>query len=135
MNMTTFDIFNTHGEQVFRDFEMKTLDELSTREPSLVSCGGGIVLREENRAVLSQRGYTVYLKVSVEEAAGRIDDISTRPLFNDIESANKIIASRLPLYEEVADVVIDTAGKSVNRISSELQSILLKEGILCQTQK
>lgn len=133
--MKIADIFATRGEEAFRILEGRTLAELSHREPALISCGGGIITKEESRAVLKEQGFVVYLEVSADEAASRISDTSSRPLFNDLESARKIIAGRLPLYEEVADVTVDTADKSIDRITSEVKNILLKEGILWQTQK
>ena len=74
----------------------------------------------------------MYLEVTADEAASRISDVSTRPLFRDLDTARAIIESRLPLYEDVADVVVDTAGKGVASIAREVRSVLEKEGILWQ---
>ena len=101
----------------------------------LVSCGGGIVLREENREILKQNGFVVYLQVTAEQAVERVSDVSTRPLFKDLETARKTIAGRLPMYEDVASVSIDTVGKSINVVAQEIQDILEKEGVLCLRQK
>lgn len=133
--MSIPDIFAARGEENFRMLETKTLDEVSRHEPLLVSCGGGIILREESRTILKERGFVVYLKVSADEAVERISDTSTRPLFKDKEAARLIRADRLPLYEELADVAVDTADKSIEGISTEVKNILLKEGILWQIQK
>ena len=129
------EIFATQGEEAFRVLECKTLEHLSQGEALLVSCGGGIVVKEKSRELLKEHGFVVYLQVSADEAASRISDTSTRPLFSNLDAARKTIADRLPLYEEVADAVIDTSGKSIDRITSEVKHILLKEGILWQTQK
>ncbi|WP_255467151.1 shikimate kinase [Raoultibacter phocaeensis] len=129
------DIFAEVGEDGFRDIETAVLREFMAAEPQLVSCGGGIVKRPENRELLKRSGFVVYLKVSADEAQSRISDLSTRPLFNDIEAARAMNAERLPLYEEVADVVIDTAGKSVGRIAGEVKDLLKKKGILWQSHE
>ena len=129
------DIFAEAGEEGFRDLESRVLRELMTGDPQLVSCGGGIIKRPENRELLKQGGFVVYLKVSADEAQTRISDLSTRPLFSDIEAARKANAERLPMYEEVADAVIDTAGKSVGRIAGEVKDLLKKKGILWQSQE
>ena len=126
------EIFATAGEEGFRALETTILKELTSMDPLLVSCGGGVVLRPENRAILKESGYVVYLKVTADEAASRISDLSTRPLFNDLTAARAIIEARLPLYEEVADAVIDTAGKGVAAIAREVGKVLEKEGILWQ---
>lgn len=126
------EIFDESGEEGFRAIETSVLEELAAKEPSLISCGGGVVLRPENREILREGGYVVFLRVTADEAASRIRDTSSRPLFNDIESARQRCQDRMPLYEEVADVVVDTAGKSVGRLAWDVRAILEKEGILCQ---
>lgn len=129
------DIFAEEGEGAFRVIETDVLRELLWKDPLLVSCGGGVVTREENRALLDEGGYVVHLQVSVDEAASRISNASTRPLFQDIEAARVRCAERLPLYESAANVTVDTAGKSVYAIAREVQRLLEKEGVLCRQQK
>ena len=117
------------------DMDTDVLRELAGKEPLLVSCGGGVVKRDENRAILRDAGFVVYLKVTADEAKSRISDTSTRPLFQDLDVARKTSEERLPLYAEVADLTIDTAGKNVATIAREVQSALEKEGILCLQRK
>ncbi|MEG0217559.1 MAG: shikimate kinase, partial [Raoultibacter sp.] len=62
-------------------------------------------------------------------------DISSRPLFKDIEAARHMNAEREELYAAVADITIDTAGKSVMRIAQEARKALLRKGVLCQQPK
>lgn len=127
------EIFAEQGVERFRALETDVLrDLLMTKDPPLVSCGGGVVLQPENRALLSTSGFVVYLQVTADEAASRISDISTRPLFRDLDTARATIEGRLGLYEEVADVIIDTAGKSVGALAREVRSVLEGEGILWQ---
>lgn len=129
------EIFAEQGEAGFRAIETRVLKELSQREPALIGCGGGVVLSPENREILKRDGFVVFLKVTAVEARGRISDLSTRPLFNDVDEATKRNEARLPLYEEVADVVIDTADKGVGAIAYEVRTALEKEGVLCAQQK
>lgn len=124
------DIFAEDGEGFFRDLETQVLRELSQGDPVLVSCGGGVVLRPENREILREGGFTVFLKVDAAEAKSRISDPSTRPLLGDVEAARKTNAERLPLYEEVADATVDTSGKGVTALAFAVRSILEREGIL-----
>ena len=125
-------IFETRGEQAFRDLETELLEELFVREPLLVSCGGGIIERDCNRALIHERGFVVYLTVEVDEAAGRISDLSTRPLFADREEARATHKRRIPLYQEVAHAAIQTRGRKVPHIAREVKEILQKEGVLCR---
>ena len=110
---------------------MSSLD----KGPMLVSCGGGIVLREENREILKNNGFVVYLQVTAEQAVERVGDVSTRPLFKNLETARQTIAGRLPDVRETSpSVSIDTVGKSINVVAQEIQEILEKEGVLCLRQ-
>lgn len=125
------DIFAEDGEEAFRAIEADVLREVGrSPNPSLVSCGGGVVERPQNRSALGELGTVVYLRVSADEAAGRISNKSSRPLFNDLESARALCERRGPLYEEAADVVVDTAGKSVGQIGHEVVRALKRCGVL-----
>ena len=125
------DIFAEDGEEAFRAIETDVLWEVGqSPNPSLVSCGGGVVERPQNRSALGELGTVVYLRVSADEAAGRISNKSSRPLFNDLESARALCERRGPLYEEAADVVVDTAGKSVGQIGHEVVRALKRCGVL-----
>lgn len=124
------EIFSREGEEGFRNLETQVLKDFASGNPLLISCGGGVVKRAENRRIL-QDSFVVYLKVSVEEAASRISDISTRPLFQDERHAEEVIRERLPLYEEVVTCSIDTAQKSPHAVVHELKHCLIEKGVLC----
>lgn len=127
------EIFAEVGEEDFRAIETQTLYELGMKkDPMVVSCGGGVVLRPENRKALSELGLVVYLSVTAAEAASRISDVSSRPLFGDLQNAQRVIDERLPLYEEVADVTIDTVGRGSSSIAHEVFDILKEKGVLWQ---
>ena len=127
------DIFAEVGEEGFRAIETQTLYELGMKkDPMVISCGGGVVLRPENRKALSELGLVVYLSVTAVEAASRISDVSSRPLFGDLQNAQRVINERLPLYEEVADVTIDTVGRGSSSIAHEVFDILKEKGVLLQ---
>lgn len=127
------EIFAKGGEGLFREIERQTLMELAASDsPMLISCGGGIVVSPENRQILKESGFVVHLLVDADEAASRISDKSSRPLFNDIESARARCRDRLPLYEEVADMTIATGGKDVYGIANEVVGGLRKAGVLCR---
>ena len=133
-DMKVRQIFDEVGEAGFRQIETDVLRELATGEPRLVSCGGGVVLAEANRAILKEHGFVVYLKVTADEAASRISNVASRPLFGDLEQARRVIQGRLPLYEEVADASIDTAGHTSSAIAGEALRLLKREGVLVERQ-
>lgn len=130
------EIFAEAGEESFRAVETDVLRELAAGEPRLISCGGGVITREENRAVLANSAYfVVYLQVTADEAAGRISDTGTRPLFNNLEAARARCEERLLLYESVADATVNTHGKTIAHIAHEVRKILEQESVLCPQQK
>lgn len=129
------EIFAVDGEDAFRAVETDVLQELLWKDPLLVSCGGGVVTREENLELLAGQGFVVHLKVTVDEAASRISDRSSRPLFQDIEAARRRCEERAPLYDSVANVTVDTAGKNIYVIAREVQRALEREGVLCRQRK
>lgn len=127
------DIFAEDGEEGFRAIETDVLQELAAKDdPLLVSCGGGIVTRDRNCEILTKHGLVIHLRVDADEAASRISDTSSRPLFQDIEAARRRCDERLPLYEAAADITIDTVGKSIAVIAGKVFHALEEEGVLCQ---
>ena len=126
------DIFAAEGEAGFRAIETEVLREVAAKDPLFISCGGGVVLSPENREIMRQAGFVIHLRVEAGEAASRISDLSTRPLFNDLGSARDLAQKRLPLYEQTANVSVNTARRRVAVIADEIQELLEQKGILWQ---
>ena len=119
-------IFDVEGEQGFRQREQVMIDELSLRANIVLATGGGVVICEENRRVLQQRGIVVYLKAEVAELLRRTAHDKNRPLLqtDDPEATlTALIAEREPWYIEVADIVFDTQRKN----SGSTANLLLKQ--------
>jgi len=107
------DVFSQHGEDHFRDLETELLSQISAKECSkqIISTGGGLPVRENNREVLKKLGYVVWLKASVDTVMERTGKSSHRPLLNSENPREKVetmLAERDPIYAEVADLVINT---------------------------
>ncbi|MFT5425091.1 MAG: shikimate kinase [Gammaproteobacteria bacterium] len=118
-------IFEIEGEEGFRNREGKILDELTSMSNIVLATGGGAILIEENRTRLSERGFVVYLKSNINQLLKRTSKDSKRPLLqNDNPEAvlKKLLEEREPLYEGVADMVIDTAELSINDIITQIMS-------------
>ncbi|MCI9128886.1 MAG: shikimate kinase [Eggerthellaceae bacterium] len=127
------DIFAEDGEEAFRQMESEALRDVAAMDaPLLVSCGGGIIETQASRDALAECGYALLLKVEADEAASRISDRSSRPLFQDMEAARKLCRARQERYEEAARAVVDTSGKDVYRIMCEVRDKLLEEDVLCR---
>ena len=113
------EIFELEGEAAFRDREAKVLDEL-TQQPNLVlSTGGGIVLRESNRLIMSERGIVLYLSADPHELWLRTRHDKSRPILQGTDPLQKLTdlhAIRSPLYESIADITVVTGRPSVREV-------------------
>ncbi len=120
-------IFDCEGEEGFRNRESAMLDELSQLDKTLLATGGGIVIKPENRKMLSSRGRVVYLMTSIDEQVRRTARDKKRPLLNN-ENPRRVLTSlmaeRHPFYQEIADYVIDTDGRSPKSVAQELTRLL-----------
>ena len=116
-------IFSCDGESVFRDLESAALFELSDSPPSVVSTGGGIIGRHQNRSFMHDHGLVIYLSAGWETLKQRIGDTDGRPLAqseNDWSTTRDLWLERCPLYAE-ADVIINTDHRSITEISREIK--------------
>ncbi len=116
-------IFEYEGESGFRDRESKIIKLLSENSPLVLATGGGSILREENRKILSARGTVFYLKVSLNEQYSRLSHDKTRPLLqtdNPREKLKQIMSERAPLYESVADLVVNSSGRNMRYVVNEI---------------
>jgi len=116
-------IFDVEGEDGFRKRESKMLDEVASRNGVLLATGGGAVLSENNREILKQRGYVVYLSASVGQLLERTAHDRNRPLLqvdNPREIIEKLISDRDPLYKEVADLVVVTEKRKPQLVAEDI---------------
>lgn len=121
--MSISDIFSTRGEDYFRDVETQLLIDIQTQENKVVSCGGGVVLREQNIKEMRKGGKIVLLSAQAETILERVKDDSSRPLLQgnkNIAFINDMLEKRRPKYESAADIVIQTDGKKVADICKEI---------------
>ena len=125
------DIFAQDGEDGFRTLETDVLREVAALSPRLVSCGGGVVSRRaENALIMRNAGFVIYLQVSADEAARRIPHTESRPLFKNLETARRTIAERIPQYEAAAHVCVATEGRTIPEVGACVVDILMERAIL-----
>lgn len=121
---TISEIFKTDGEAFFRDLETECLKKLIlTAKNMILSVGGGLPAREENRALLKELGTVVYLRASAETIYERTKHDTSRPLLQGDDPQGKIrtlLAAREAIYESGADVIIDVDGKDFDTILEEI---------------
>jgi len=104
-------IFEFEGEEGFRDREQKMIRQLTKQEGIVMATGGGVILREENRKLLKENGFVVYLKCPVERILERTRRDTQRPLLrtdNPRAKIESLFAQREPLYLACADYQVDT---------------------------
>jgi len=117
------DIFEREGEAGFRQREAEVIDAITHRDGVLVSTGGGAVLDAGTRERLRTRGYVVYLRTSVDQQLARTRRNSLRPLLMNPDprgTLERLMQQRAALYEEVADVTVDTDGRKVSTVVGEI---------------
>ena len=114
------EIFDIDGEEQFRKMETKQLKQYSE---SIVACGGGIVLNDENREFINENGFTILLTASMEELSHRLSDSGNRPLLaddNTEEALTKLWLERQLHYLNTADFTIETDGKNPKQLTEEI---------------
>ncbi|MDB6152954.1 MAG: aroK [Chthoniobacteraceae bacterium] len=118
--MEISDIFAQHGEDYFRDLESTTLASLAHLRRCIIATGGGVVLREANRALLSGLGFVVGLAADEEVIFERVSRNAKRPLLqteNPRETVRRILNERLNLYEAAAQFTVDTSQLTYEQIA------------------
>lgn len=124
------EIFDSEGEATFRELESQALASLSDVEPSVVACGGGVVISPENRTMLKSSGIVVYLRVSAGETLARLGDDDTRPLLagpGGLIAATALLDARESLYEAVADIAVETIGRTPDEVASTVAQFVAAE--------
>jgi len=114
------DIFNRFGETYFRELEIKIAKTLSKKRNTVISTGGGVVMNKINLDYLKKNGKTVFLKASFRTIEKRLKNDVCRPLFEDKGKAKKLFLFRRSLYNEYADLVINTDNQSVEEVVNKL---------------
>ena len=121
------DIFEFYGEAHFRALETEIVRELSARDGLVISTGGGLVLKPENNELLKKNGKIFFLRATFETLLKRVRADETRPLLKNTgktaETLGKLLKERTPVYEHVADYIIDTDGRTVQEIADEIVAL------------
>jgi len=123
-------IFEREGEAGFRVREREVLDLLTRRERVLVATGGGAILDAATRERLRSRGCVVYLRTSVGQQLARTRRNRSRPLLNTPdprETLERLMQQRSALYDETADLTVDTDGRRVGAVVEEIERRLAEE--------
>ena len=125
--MSIPDIFSKKGEMYFRDLETELLKELQEKDNMVVSCGGGVVLREQNVESMKKSGYIVLLTASAETILKRVKHDENRPLLKgkkNVEAIQELMEERREKYESAADIQIYVDQTDSRKVCTEIINII-----------
>ncbi|EDY18636.1 Shikimate kinase [Chthoniobacter flavus Ellin428] len=127
--MQISEIFARHGEPWFRDHETSALSSLSILNRSVISTGGGIVLRPQNRALLQELGFVVWLTASEDVIFERVSRNKKRPLLQTADprrTVHELLEQRHDLYQGTAQFTVN---------STELSHEAAAEAVIAKARK
>jgi shikimate kinase len=116
-------IFEKEGEAGFRRREQQVIDEVTASRHIVLATGGGAILAAENRKCLGSRGTVVYLQASVEQQFKRTRQGKERPLLKNGDRRQileELMKDRDPLYREIADILVETDGRTVAAVTTDI---------------
>lgn len=116
-------IFAEKGEAYFRALETALLEGLRCEMNTVVSCGGGVPMRQCNVDAMRQSGRIVYLSAKPETIFARVRHAHNRPLLEgnmNVAYIEKLLQERLPKYLAAADVIVETDGRSAREICRDI---------------
>jgi shikimate kinase len=112
-------IFDIEGESGFRERESRIIAELVQHDNIVLATGGGAVLAEQNRELLRKAGIVIYLKASVNDLWHRTHHDKNRPLLQTKDPYGRLMELhqvRDPIYQQVADIVVQSGKQSVHSL-------------------
>ena len=121
--MAITDIFDKFGEEYFRKKETECLIEIMKENNCIVSCGGGVVVKDENVEIMKNGGRIVLLTATPETTLERVKNSTDRPILNgnmNVEFISNLMDKRRERYLSVADVIVPTDNKMVSKICKEI---------------
>lgn len=121
--MSIPELFAQKGEPYFRACETVLIKSFAQGAPRIVSCGGGVPLREENVAAMRESGTVVLLTASPEVILERVKDSEERPLLQghkDVPYIAALMEQRRPKYEAAADITVDTSRLNIEEVCRQV---------------
>lgn len=120
---TIAEIFKESGEPYFRTIETGTLDCLEQEEPCIVSCGGGMAMRQENVDKMKKIGQVIFLTATPETIYSHVKDSTDRPLLNgnmNVPYIKELMDAREPKYQSAADILVETDGCTPAQVAEKI---------------
>lgn len=120
------DLWEREGENAFRAIEATIVSELAAGEGSVISTGGGAILRESNRRAMRRSGTVVWLQAPASVLAGRVGGSLERPVLGGggEDRLAELMESRHHAYEAVAHHMVNTADRIPVEVAAEVAGLL-----------
>ena len=121
--MTISKIFETYGEEYFRELETNLLIELQEKKNLIISCGGGVPMKERNVVEMKKNGKVVLLTVMPETILKRVRNNHDRPLLEGRKNEayiSELMEKRRAKYEAAADIQVATDNRNKQQICDEM---------------
>lgn len=124
VGMTLADFVKNNGWDAFRDKETEIVKDLTNVTDTIISTGGGIILRKKNIENLHKNGTFILLQTSVDTMVKRIKHSKERPALTDKktleEELEEVWKERKEIYKRNADIIVITDNKSPQEVTAEI---------------
>ena len=121
------DIFEKFGEEHFRNLETEQLRKMDAIENHIISTGGGIVLKDDNKKLMKSLGLIIFLDINISSQMDRVKNRKNRPLLSNKNLKDNLLSLkeiRDPIYKKISNYIIDVSGKEREKVINEIQKII-----------
>lgn len=122
------EIVKQYGWNKIRELENEVIKDTTTEDNVIISTGGGVVVKEENIALLKKNGKIFWLTCGVATLVKRVGNDPKRPSLTDkktpLEEIEEVLKQREKLYQQAADVIIDTENTTPENVVSKIMENL-----------
>jgi shikimate kinase len=126
LGMSIVDIFQSQGEEVFREEEAKTIKKILRKDQYICALGGGSLLSQEIRDIVKKDIISIWLQASVDDLYERLKDDKSRPKLDVMDTRNEIfnLNQQREKFYKMSDIVVNTGNKSEDMIVSEIVPLI-----------
>lgn len=121
------EIFAKKGEAYFREIETAVLEDIATTQGQVVSCGGGVILKDENIRIMRESGTVIYLSATPETIFQHVRFSNKRPVLNgnmNVEYISSLLEERKKYYEKAQDLTIITDGCQTQVVVNKIKKLI-----------
>lgn len=122
-NSSIPELFEKYGEGYFRELETQFLKKMNQTQHCIISCGGGMVLKEENIRLMKKNGIVILLTATAKTVLERVESGKDRPILKDhmnVEYIENLMAKREEHYKKAQELIISTDERTPEEISEEI---------------